>query len=114
VHASIKEDEKNPKMFRPYIEIFGANMLVLVLRFLWFRPAQHDGVLRAQVVRGQAVRLPLQPLVRVRQELGPGQLGAVSDVGHVKVVLPRSEQVLPVGQCFDFKIFSPEKMEYLK
>ena len=57
-------------------------------------PGEHDGVLRAQVVSGQTVGLPLDPLVRVRQELGTGHVGAVGDGRHVQVMLPCREQVL--------------------
>ena len=39
--------------------------------------------------------LPLEPLIRVRQELGPGKLRPVGDVGHVQVMLPSGEKVLP-------------------
>ena len=62
---------------------------------LAFIPAEHDGVFCAEVVRGKAVRLPLEPLVGVRQKLRPGQLRSVGDVGHVQVVLPGGEKVLP-------------------
>ena len=43
------------------------------------------------------MRLPLKSFVRIREELGPGQLGPISDVRHVKLVLPSGKQVLPGG-----------------
>lgn len=69
-------------MFRPVLPCFG-DLLVLVLvedelcgltrgvndERVTVEPFQHDGVLCTQVVRGQRVGLPSQPLISIRQVL---------------------------------------------
>ena len=42
----------------------------------------------------------MKPLVRIRQEFGPGQLRPVRDVGHVEVMLPSREKILPKKKIF--------------
>ena len=58
---------------------------------------EHDGVLRAEVVGGQALGLPVQPLVGVGQELGAGEVRPFTERDILKIINTKYKEPTSIG-----------------